>query len=414
MDEALTKPRNVSHTIYKLYGWLKKGLIDLDPEFQRDVVWTNTKQSHLIDSMLNNFYIPPVIFSCKKLDDKRWVRVCIDGKQRLTSIRKFINNEIPHINPSSGYANKRFYKSSNDKDSLTDSERELFECSEFICVEYYDLTLQQEQEIFSRVQLGIALTPAERLQAISSPIADFAHAIHNQYSTTLSLILDNKRSRPFQIISQSLHMIETEPERFNATPITITKYLKRDREVSEGFKALTKHVYTVIEEMINVDAELFRYGHKFSTVEFVFLAYMIAKLPKLPIYQYQNRLIAMRKHVWDKHSEVRFNTKVFSTLKEFVDNMTYEFTSNQQTSSHALSSHYDFNLNHQNISQPSSSRYDFNLNPQNISQPSSSRYDFNLNHQNISQPSSSRRLNSLQLNTNYNTYAHNLFDVKME
>uniref|UniRef100_U9TLX8 DUF262 domain-containing protein n=1 Tax=Rhizophagus irregularis (strain DAOM 181602 / DAOM 197198 / MUCL 43194) TaxID=747089 RepID=U9TLX8_RHIID len=346
--------------------------------------------------MLNNFYIPPVIFSCKKLDDKRWVRVCIDGKQRLTSIRKFINNEIPHINPSSGYANKRFYKGPNDKDSLTDSERELFECSEFICVEYYDLTLQQEQEIFSRVQLGIALTPAERLQAISSPIADFAHAIHNQYSTTLSLILDNKRSRPFQIISQSLHMIETEPERFNATPITITKYLKRDREVSEGFKALTKHVYTIIEEMINVDAELFRYGHKFSTVEFVFLAYMIAKLPKLPIYQYQNRLIAMRKHVWDKHSEVRFNTKVFSTLKEFVDNMTYEFTSNQQTISHALSSR-DFNLNHQNISQPSSSRY-----------------DFNLNHQNISQPSSSRRLNSLQLNTNYNTYAYNLFDVKMD
>ncbi|CAB5379996.1 unnamed protein product [Rhizophagus irregularis] len=93
--------------------------------------------------------------------------------------------------------------------------------------------------------------------------------------------------------------------------------------------------------------------------------------------------------------------------------MTYEFTSNQQTISHALSSH-DFNLNHQNISQPSSSRYDFNLNHQNISQPSSSRYDFNLNHQNISQPSSSRRLNSLQLNTNYNTYAYNLFDVKME
>lgn len=53
-----------------------------------DVVWTNTKQSHLIDSMLNNFYIPPVIFSCKKLDDKRWIRVCIDGKQRLTSINK--------------------------------------------------------------------------------------------------------------------------------------------------------------------------------------------------------------------------------------------------------------------------------------------------------------------------------------
>lgn len=38
MDEALTKPRNVSHTIYKLHNWLQKGLIDLDPEFQRGTI----------------------------------------------------------------------------------------------------------------------------------------------------------------------------------------------------------------------------------------------------------------------------------------------------------------------------------------------------------------------------------------
>jgi hypothetical protein len=48
-----------------------------------DIVWTDVKQSHLIDSLFNNFYVPPVIFSCKKLDDNRWMRVCIDGKQCL-------------------------------------------------------------------------------------------------------------------------------------------------------------------------------------------------------------------------------------------------------------------------------------------------------------------------------------------
>jgi hypothetical protein len=35
MDEALTKPRNVTHTLYKLYNWLQMGMIDLNPEFQR-------------------------------------------------------------------------------------------------------------------------------------------------------------------------------------------------------------------------------------------------------------------------------------------------------------------------------------------------------------------------------------------
>jgi len=29
---------------------------------QRDVVWTETKQTGLIDSVFHNFYIPPIIF----------------------------------------------------------------------------------------------------------------------------------------------------------------------------------------------------------------------------------------------------------------------------------------------------------------------------------------------------------------
>ena len=71
-----------------------------------DVVWPETKQAGLIDSMLRNYYIPPVIFGqcilheiCLKVtltstackidpETHQEIRVCIDGKQRLTSIRK--------------------------------------------------------------------------------------------------------------------------------------------------------------------------------------------------------------------------------------------------------------------------------------------------------------------------------------
>jgi hypothetical protein len=43
-----------------------------------------------------------------------------------------MNNEIPHINPSNGYAMKRYYRDHNIA-SLTEPEREMFDCSEFIC-----------------------------------------------------------------------------------------------------------------------------------------------------------------------------------------------------------------------------------------------------------------------------------------
>jgi uncharacterized protein with ParB-like and HNH nuclease domain len=72
---------------------------------QRDVVWTETKQMGLIDSILHNFYIPPIIFceqnpvslpvtQCSNIvgvrfeEDGTERRTCIDGKQRLTSIHR--------------------------------------------------------------------------------------------------------------------------------------------------------------------------------------------------------------------------------------------------------------------------------------------------------------------------------------
>lgn len=45
-----------------------------------------------------NFYIPPVIFNVKKTivdGAERYIRISIDGKQRLSSIREFVKGNIP-------------------------------------------------------------------------------------------------------------------------------------------------------------------------------------------------------------------------------------------------------------------------------------------------------------------------------
>lgn len=49
---------------------------------------------HLIDSIFRNFYIPPVIFAVQKDDEGEEVRICVDGKQRLTSIQKFFDGQV--------------------------------------------------------------------------------------------------------------------------------------------------------------------------------------------------------------------------------------------------------------------------------------------------------------------------------
>ena len=48
----------------------------------------------IIDSLYHNFYIPPVIFAILQDDDGEEVRICVDGKQRLTSIVKFLDGQV--------------------------------------------------------------------------------------------------------------------------------------------------------------------------------------------------------------------------------------------------------------------------------------------------------------------------------
>ncbi|HGF4915693.1 MULTISPECIES: DUF262 domain-containing protein [Vibrio harveyi group] len=68
---------------------------DFDPGYQRESVWSDEKQAFLIDSILKNIPLPP-IFLHQTIEDKtgKTSFAVIDGKQRLTSIIRFIKGEI--------------------------------------------------------------------------------------------------------------------------------------------------------------------------------------------------------------------------------------------------------------------------------------------------------------------------------
>ena len=60
-----------------------------------DIVWNPKKQSMLIDSMYRGFYIPPVVFSVHwDTTSQAKVRLCVDGKQRLTAISGFVAGRV--------------------------------------------------------------------------------------------------------------------------------------------------------------------------------------------------------------------------------------------------------------------------------------------------------------------------------
>ena len=66
------------------------GDIDLSPDFQRNLVWNNFQKSRLIESILLRIPLPMFYFS---EDDEGRITI-VDGLQRLTTIKEFMNNEF--------------------------------------------------------------------------------------------------------------------------------------------------------------------------------------------------------------------------------------------------------------------------------------------------------------------------------
>ncbi|MBW3140929.1 DUF262 domain-containing protein [Ferrimonas balearica] len=115
---------------------------DFDPAYQRKSVWSDEKQSFFIDSVLKNFPMPPIFLHQKIDDDTGKTKYdIIDGKQRLTSLIRFLKNEIP---ASDEFENSPFYDEKIagvyfgelDEKGLTEYKRKLWRY--VIPIEYID------------------------------------------------------------------------------------------------------------------------------------------------------------------------------------------------------------------------------------------------------------------------------------
>jgi len=88
IDSVLIRTEN--RTVYEIVRRMRNKQYILDPEFQRDFVWDEKKQSRLIESMLMRIPLP--VFYLAENDNGEVI--VVDGLQRLTTFYRYLDNEL--------------------------------------------------------------------------------------------------------------------------------------------------------------------------------------------------------------------------------------------------------------------------------------------------------------------------------
>lgn len=176
-------------TIANFYEGYELKKYNFEPPYQRRSLWTEEKKSFFIDSILKNYPIPP-IFLHQKIDDKtgKTTYDVIDGKQRLTAIIEFIENEIP-VTDESGEALENnpiaglFFKDFENKELATYKSRFW---RYVIPIEYVDTG---EQEVIDSI--------FDRLNRNGEPLTGQELRHSSYYGTPLLGLLEEITKTPF-------------------------------------------------------------------------------------------------------------------------------------------------------------------------------------------------------------------------
>ena len=82
--------RNETRTVRNVLDRIQQGMYVMDPDFQREFIWDEPKQSKLIESVLMRIPLPVFYLA----EDAQGRMVVVDGLQRLSTFKRFADNEL--------------------------------------------------------------------------------------------------------------------------------------------------------------------------------------------------------------------------------------------------------------------------------------------------------------------------------
>jgi hypothetical protein len=141
---------------------IERKSIDLQPDFQRQEVWSRAKQRKLIDTILRDWSIPPVHLVVTGTN----VLEVLDGQQRLASVRDFFNDDF-RVDGSIAPTDRNISSLNGLRFSqLPEDVRVQVEQYTLRCFRISEYRPEEPSELFYRLNQPVSLTAGEKRNAL--------------------------------------------------------------------------------------------------------------------------------------------------------------------------------------------------------------------------------------------------------
>jgi hypothetical protein len=176
--------RNETRTVFEILRRIEKGSYVMTPDFQRDFIWPEDKQSKLIESVLMRIPLPVFYLA----EDEEGRMIVVDGLQRLSTFQRFVNNKLQLKLPKQKELDKKRFRDLDPK-----LQNRVEDCNLILYVIDAKVPERTRLDIFERVNGGVPLTRQQMRNCLHmGPATNF---LKEEASTELFLSATGKSLR---------------------------------------------------------------------------------------------------------------------------------------------------------------------------------------------------------------------------
>ncbi len=239
-----------------IYNDIKSNEINIRPDFQRGEVWPASKKKMLIDTMLREWPIPPI--HLVRVEDGSLE--VLDGQQRLTSIRDFIENRISIDGTIQPFDEEIFSLNGLKYKKLSEEQRKKFDRYTLSVYEITNYNQGEPGEIFHRLNQSVKLTSSEQRNSFYGELRD-------QTSSVVKMMIEckvdkgllgfsNSRMAYNDLIARVGYLLEENSLRATISDKVLNLRFRDDRGFENEIITSIQHAISFLSQIRkNIDCE---------------------------------------------------------------------------------------------------------------------------------------------------------------